>query len=157
MTLQAFLQAFSTPDISVKLSDPTGDIITFNSQGYEGVEADILAREVVSWGLASSKMVAVQVAAVPKPAGTLTLSAYTAALDSVGDTEQITVTAATGDVTAVSSDLTIASVSVDKTGTDPIITVEAVAEGSATITVTSGETEEYQAATKEIEVTVTIV
>ncbi len=152
MTLQAFLQAFSTPDISVKLSDPTGDIITFNSQGYEGVEADILAREVVSWGLASSKMVAVQVAAVPKPAGAITLSKDEVTLTSVGATDTVTVTEATGDVTAVSSDLTVATVSIDKSGTDPIITIEEVAQGSATITVTAAETPEHQAATATISV-----
>lgn len=153
MTLQAFLAAFNTPDISVKLSDPTGDIITFNSQGYEGVEADILAREVNSWGLASSKMVAVQIAAVPKPAGTLTLSKDEVALTSVGDTDTVTVTEATGDVTAVSSDLAVATVTIDKSGTDPIITIEEVAQGSATITVTAAETPEHQAATATISVT----
>ena len=72
MTLLAFLQAFTTQKISVTLSDPTGEIITFNSEGYEGVEADILAREVNSWGVASSKAISVQVAAIPKPAGSIT-------------------------------------------------------------------------------------
>ena len=156
MTLQTLLSTLTTKTLQTTISDSSKKIITFVSEGYEGVESDILAREVVSWGTKGNNLDII-ITAVPKPAGTLTLSAYTAELESVGDTEQITVTAATGDVTAVSSDLTIASVSVDKTGTDPIITVEAVAEGSATITVTSGETEEYQAATKEIEVTVTIV
>lgn len=152
MTLLAFLQAFTTQKISVTLSDPTGEIITFNSEGYEGVEADILAREVNSWGVASSKAIAVQVAAIPKPAGSITLSKDEVTLTSVGATDTVTVTEATGDVTAVSSDLAVASVTIDKSGTDPIITIEEVAEGTATITVTAAETPEHQAATATISV-----
>ena len=155
MTLQNFLSALTTENQSVTIADSTGTLITFTSQGYASVESDILARDVESWGV-TNKGISVTIAAIPKPDGYLTLSADSAALTSVGDTEDITVTSASGDVTAVSSDVTIAEVTVDKSGTDPIITIEEVAEGSATITVTAAETATHKAATATIAVTCTV-
>lgn len=152
MTLLAFMQACTTNKMSVTISDAAGEIITFNSEGYEGVESDILAREVTSWNV-TNKGLNVTLSSATKPAGTLTLSKNSVSLASVGDDDTVTVTAATGAVTAESSDSSVATVAVDTTGTDPVITITEVAAGTATITVTSAETAQYQAATDTIAVT----
>lgn len=47
MTLNAFMQALKTEGVKVTLLDSDGkEIIKFYSDGYAGVEADILARTV---------------------------------------------------------------------------------------------------------------
>ncbi len=148
MTLKTFMETCTTTKMSVTISDSTGDIITFNSEGYAGVESDVLAREVKSWGISNQKTLNVVIADIVKPAGTITLSKDNVSLESVGATDTVTVTEATGAVSAVSSDEEVATVSVEGT----TITIEEVSEGTATITVKSAETSEYQEATADIEV-----
>lgn len=47
MTLNAFMQALKTEGVKVTLLDSDGkEIIKFYSDGYAGVEADILARTI---------------------------------------------------------------------------------------------------------------
>lgn len=84
-----------------------------------------------------------------KDAGILTLSAYTATIATVGDTETITVDDASGAVTVASSDDAVATASI--TGTT--ITITSVAAGTATITVTSAATDDNRKVEKEIAVT----
>lgn len=148
MTLKTFMETCTTTKMSVTISDSTEDIITFNSEGFAGVESDILAREVESWGISNQKTLNVVIADIVKPAGTITLSKDNVSLESVGATDTVTVTEATGAVSAVSSDEEVATVSVEGT----TITIEEVGEGTATITVKSAETSEYQEATADIEV-----
>ena len=155
MTLQAFLSSCSTAKMAVTISDSKGEIITFNSEGFAGVENDVLAREVVTWGVTTQRTLTITIADVPKEAGSITLSANVASLTSIGDSAEITVTAATGAVTAESSDTDIATVEVDTTGTDPVITIEEVAAGEATITVTAAETDTHTSATATVAVTCT--
>lgn len=155
MTLQAFLSSCSTTKMQVTISDSTGEIITFNSEGFAGVENDVLAREVVTWGVTTQRTLNITIADVEKEAGSITLSANTASLTSVGDEAEITVTAATGAVSAESSDDEVATVEVDTTGANPVITITEVAAGTATVTVTSAETETHTSATATIEVTCT--
>ncbi len=155
MTLQAFLSSCSTAKMAVTISDSKGEIITFNSEGFAGVENDVLAREVVTWGVTTQIILNITIADVEKEAGSITLSANTASLTSVGDEAEITVTAATGAVSAESSDDEVATVEVDTTGANPVITIAEVAAGTATVTVTSAETETHTSATATIEVTCT--
>ena len=108
---------------------------------------------IFSGTAAVNSITSAELATMWKDNGTLTLSANTATLSSVGDTEDITVTAASGTVTAVSSDTEIATVSVDTSGTDPVVTVEAVAAGTCTVTVTAAETAQFKPATADIAVT----
>ena len=95
----------------------------------------------------------ITIADVEKEAGSITLSANTASLTSVGDEAEITVTAATGAVSAESSDDEVATVEVDTTGANPVITITEVAAGEATVTVTSAETETHTSATATVAVT----
>lgn len=153
MTLQAFLSSCSTSKMQVTISDSNGEIITFNSEGFAGVENDVLAREVVTWGVTTQRTLTITIADVEKEAGSITLSANTASLTSVGDEAEITVTAATGAVTAESSNEEIATVEVDTTGANPVITITAAASGEATVTVTSAETDTHTSATATVAVT----
>lgn len=147
MTLSDILSTLTTTTLSVTIKNATSDIITFTSGGYLGVESDILGRTVDSWNLNGGRMNLV----MARQTGSLTLSATTASLTSVGDTEAITVTAHTGEISAVSSNEEVATVSVNGTS----ITIEEVAAGSATITVTSAATGDYEEATETISVTCT--
>lgn len=151
MTLQAFLSSCSTTKMQVTISDSTGEIITFNSEGFAGVENDVLAREVVTWGVTTQRTLNITIADAEKEAGSITLSANTASLTSVGDEAQITVTAATGAISAESSNDEVATVEVDTTGANPVITITEVAAGEATVTVTSAET--HTSATATVAVT----
>lgn len=153
MTLQAFLSSCSTTKMQVTISDSTGEIITFNSEGFAGVENDVLAREVVTWGVTTQRTLNITIADAEKEAGSITLSANTASLTSVGDEAQITVTAATGAISAESSNDEAATVEVDTTGANPVITITEVAAGEATVTVTSAETETHTSATATVAVT----
>jgi len=153
MTLQAFLSSCSTAKMQVTISDSTGEIITFNSEGFAGVENDVLAREVVTWGVTTQRTLNITIADVEKEAGSITLSANTASLTSVGDEAQINVTAATGAISAESSNDEVATVEVDTTGANPVITITEVAAGEATVTVTSAETETHTSATATVAVT----
>ena len=155
MTLQAFLSSCSTKKTQVTISDSTGEIITFNSEGFAGVENNVLAREVVTWGVTTQRTLNITIADVKKGAGSITLSANTASLTSVGDKAQITVTAATGAISAESSDNKVATVKVDTTGTNPVITITEVAAGEATVTVTSAENKTHTSATATGAVTCT--
>ena len=153
MTLQAFLSSCSTSKMQVTISDSNGEIITFNSEGFAGVENDVLAREVVTWGVTTQRTLTITIADVEKEAGSITLSANTASLTSVGDEAEITVTAATGAVTAESSNEEVATVAVDTSGANPVITITAAASGEATVTVTSAETDTHTSATATVAVT----
>ena len=155
MTLQAFLSSCSTKKTQVTISDSTGEIITFNSEGFAGVENNVLEREVVTWGVTTQRTLNITIADVEKGAGSITLSANTASLTSVGDKAQITVTAATRAISAKSSDNKVATVKVDTTGANPVITITEVAAGEATVTVTSAETETHTSATATVAVTCT--
>lgn len=144
MTLSDFFSKLTTPDLSVTIKNAVEDVITFISGGYLGVESDILTRNVASWS-AGGKKVEVIMARLD---GVLTLSADVAEITAVGDTATVTVTAASGDVTAVSSDEEIATVEV---AGDYIVITE-VAPGTASIAVTSNETGDYEAKTVTISV-----
>ena len=145
MTIQAFLEALTTAGLATTITNGTKNFITFQSEGYEGVEGDLLARDVDSWDVNGRNLKVV----TPKQTGTLNVSKSTMSLSAVGDTDTATYSNATGDVTAVSSDETVATVSIEGT----TITVEEVGAGTATITVTSAEADDYTAATKTIAVT----
>lgn len=69
MTLLEFISALSTDDVNISVVDSTTDkaIITFISQGYEGVESDLTARPVVSWSLVGAGKVTVKVGTVEEP------------------------------------------------------------------------------------------
>lgn len=55
MTLRQLLSTLKTPSIKIQLMDVEGnDIIKFYSEGYAGVEEDILNREVKKWDVASN-------------------------------------------------------------------------------------------------------
>ena len=155
MTLQAFMSSCSTSKMQVTISDSNGEIITFNSEGFAGVESDVLAREVVTWGVTTQRTLAITIADAEKEAGSITLSANTASLTSVGDSADITVTAATGAVSAESSDTDVATVEVDTSGANPVVTITEVAAGTATVTVTSAETDTHTSASATVEVTCT--
>jgi len=61
MTLQEFISVLKTPEIKVILKDNDTDdeIIKFYSDGYSGVEADILAREVNRWEITSQSAITI--------------------------------------------------------------------------------------------------
>lgn len=84
-----------------------------------------------------------------KDAGILTLSDSTISLPSVGSTDTVTIDEATGAITIESSDEDIAVVTLSGT----TITIEEVAAGEATITVTSGSTANNRKISKTITVT----
>ena len=148
MTLNDILSKLTTANLSTTIKNAAEDVITFVSGGYLGVESDILARTVESWAC-NGKMLEIVMA---RQTGELTLSASTASLTSVGDTETISVTAHSGELSAVSSDEDVATVSINGT----TITIEEVAAGSATITVTSAATGDYDEATATISVTCSV-
>ena len=147
MTLNDILSKLTTANLSTTIKNAAEDVITFVSGGYQGVESDILARNVKSWAVNGKNLDIV----MEQQTGTLTLSASTATLTSVGDTEDVSVTAHTGELSAVSSNEEVATVSVSGT----TVTIEEVAAGSATITVTSAATGDYAEATATISVTCT--
>ena len=147
MTIQAFLEALTTSGLATTITNGTKNFITFQSEGYEGVEGDLLARDVDSWEVNGRNLKVV----TPKQTGTLTVSKSTMTLASVGATDTATYSNATGVVSAVSSDETVATVSIEGS----TITVEEVGAGSAVITVTSAEADDYTAVSKTIEVTCT--
>lgn len=99
------------------------------------------------------EITAAELATMWKDDGILVLDKNTIVLTSAGDTSDVTVTAATGSITAESSDTDVATVSVDTTGTDPVVTITAVAAGSATVTITSAESSGYKAIVEEVSVT----
>ena len=148
MTLNDILSKLTTANLSTTIKNAAGDVITFVSGGYQGVEGDILARTVEAWALNGRNLEIV----MARQVGELTLSASTATLTSVGDTETVSVTAHTGELSAVSSDEEVATVSVNGT----TITIEEVAAGSATITVKSAATGDYEEATATITVTCSV-
>ena len=148
MTLNDILSKLTTANLSTTIKNAAEEVITFVSGGYQGVESDILARTVEAWALNGRNLEIV----MARQAGTLTLSASTASLSSVGDTENVSVTAHTGELSAVSSDEEVATVSVNGT----TITIEEVAAGSATITVTSAANGDYEEATATITVTCSV-
>lgn len=51
MTLLEFISTLGTQNVNVKIFDGDTEkiIIEFKSQGYAGVEGDILAKNVASW------------------------------------------------------------------------------------------------------------
>ena len=68
MTLLDFLSKLSTNDVSVTVADTSDKvIITFFSQGYEGIESELAARPVASWSLIGTSKVAVKVGTVEEP------------------------------------------------------------------------------------------
>jgi len=148
MTLNDILSKLTTANLSTTIKNAVEDVITFTSGGYQGVESDILARTVEAWALNGRNLEIV----MARQTGELTLSANTATLTSVGDTETVSVTAHTGELSAVSSDEDVATVSINGT----TITIEEVAAGSATITVTSAATGDYDEATATISVTCSV-
>lgn len=147
MTLNDILSALTTANLSVTIKNATDDVITFTSGGYQGVESDILARTVAAWSVTGRNVVI----EMERQTGTLTLSANTVSLASIGATDTVSITAHTGEVSAVSSDEEIAKVYIN----GDTITVEEVAAGTAMILVTSAATGDYEAATATIAVTCT--
>ena len=63
MTLTAFLSSLQTQKISVTLADTSGELITFNSDGYGSVESDLLARNVQEWAITGSKAITITLSA----------------------------------------------------------------------------------------------
>jgi len=61
MTLQEFIAGLKTAEVKVILKDNSTDdeIIKFYSDGYAGVEADILARTVNRWTIESGSSITV--------------------------------------------------------------------------------------------------
>lgn len=148
MTVNDILSTLTTENLSVTIKNAVADVITFISGGWRGVESDILSRTVASWGVPNGRNVEIKMA---RETGTLTLSDNSISLASVGATDTITVTAHTGVVSAVSSNEEVATVSIN----GDTITVEEIGAGTATITVTSAATGDYEEATATISVTCT--
>lgn len=148
MTLQTLLSTLTTDNMNTSIQTHDSTIITFVSSGYLGVESDILARDVETWAVSGRNLDIV----LDRQTGTLTLSANSATLTSVGDTETISVTAHSGDLSVVSSDEDVATVSIEGT----TITIEEVAAGTATITVTSAATGDYAEKTATISVSCSV-
>ncbi len=69
MTLLQFISVLNNSDINVSVVDAQTDknIITFVSQGYEGVESELTARPVVSWSILGVSKVVVKVGTVEEP------------------------------------------------------------------------------------------
>ena len=147
MTLSDILSTLTTGTLAVTIKNATNEVITFTSAGYQGVENDILARTVESWSF-NGRALVIEMA---RQTGTLTLGASSASLTSVGDTETVSVTAHTGELSVASSNEEVAKATVSGT----TITIEEVAAGSATITVTSAATGDYAEASATISVTCT--
>lgn len=62
MTLEQFISTLKTSDIKVSVfsvEDAETEIIKFYSDGYAGVESDILARTVKRWSITSSSAISV--------------------------------------------------------------------------------------------------
>lgn len=149
MTLQALLSTLETNNVTVTIKTAVGDIITFTSGGYQGVESDILAREVESWSVNIGRR-SVDVL-LSRQAGVLTLSSDTVTLAAIDAEDTVTVTAATGAVSVSSSAETVATATIEGN----TITVKEVGAGSATVIVTSAAEGDYDAVTKTIAVTCT--
>ena len=49
MTLLDFIKALKTKNVKVTVSDDSDDIITFYSEGINGVESDVSSRNVKKW------------------------------------------------------------------------------------------------------------
>lgn len=62
MTLEKLLKAMTNKDMFVSVTDVEGDeIIKFVQSGYEGVESDLLAREVKKFTINGSQNITVVV------------------------------------------------------------------------------------------------
>lgn len=60
MTLETFISALKTKEIKISLMDLNEDeIIKFYSDGYAGVESDLLARTVNKWYISSATTITV--------------------------------------------------------------------------------------------------
>ena len=147
MTINDFLSALTSTKLSVTIKNAVETVITFISGGYLGVENDILTRTIESWADNGGNINIV----MARQTGTLTLSADSVALASVGATDTVSVTAHTGEVTVESSDEAVATAEIN----GDTITITEVAQGTATITDTSAATGDYEEATETISVTCT--
>ena len=62
MTLRAFLDALKTSGVKITLLDAAGtEIIKFFSEGYEGVESDILGRTIRKFEITSNTAISVTI------------------------------------------------------------------------------------------------
>lgn len=59
MTLLEMIQSLKTKNVKVTVSDENDELITFFSQGIEGVEGDLSARPVKRWELTGAQSVSV--------------------------------------------------------------------------------------------------
>ena len=59
MTLLDFIKALKTKNVKVTVSDDSDDIITFYSEGINGVESDVSSRNVKKWEITGAAAISV--------------------------------------------------------------------------------------------------
>lgn len=64
MTLRQFVEALITKDVKITIMENGEEIIKFYSEGYGGVESDILSRVVSKWEISSASAVTIHLEAV---------------------------------------------------------------------------------------------
>ena len=65
MKLQDIISALKTKEIKVTIIDDGEEIIKFYSEGYAGVESDILDREVSKWDITSASSISIYLTSAP--------------------------------------------------------------------------------------------
>lgn len=59
MNLRDIVSALKTKEIKVTIIDDAEEIIKFYSEGYAGVESDILDRDVSKWDITSASSITI--------------------------------------------------------------------------------------------------
>lgn len=65
MKLRDIVSALKTREIKITIIDDGDEIIKFYSEGYAGVESDILDRDVSKWEITSASSVSIYLTAAP--------------------------------------------------------------------------------------------
>ena len=65
MKLRDIVSALTTREVKVTVLDGGAEIIKFFSEGYAGVESEILDRDVSKWDITSASSISIFLAAVP--------------------------------------------------------------------------------------------